>query len=110
MPEQLKTAPLAEAIERAKADPKAYGVDELIERHAQSAKEAEDKYGPCVPLLMPRRGRPGAGETVDMVKSRAVKMTPAFWEQLQAVAAREGITVHSAIRAALLDYMAKKQA
>ena len=111
MAEQLKTIPLAEAVERAKADPKALGMDELIARHAQSAKESEEKYGPQVPPFMPRRGRPRRGEvSVVMVKSKAVKMPPAFWELFQAIALKEGLSVHSAIRIALLDYVAKKQA
>ena len=110
MAEKRKTIALAEAMERASADPSALGAEELVARHAISAREAEAEYGPHVPpLCLPRRGRPPAGASFDAAKSKAVKMPPAFWEKFQSVASREGLTVHGAIRAALLEYMDRKR-
>jgi ribosomal protein S12 methylthiotransferase accessory factor YcaO len=47
---------------------------------------------------------------VKPVKQKVVKMPPDFWDELQGLAARQGITLHNAIRAALVEYVARKHA
>ena len=98
-------------LEEAMAEAKGNGrsIEELRARYGQSVKEAEAEYGPDVPSvflhLLPRRGRPRADETVSPVKTKSVKMPPAFWDELQSLSQAKGMTTHAAIRSALLEWV-----
>jgi hypothetical protein len=90
-------------------------LEDIKANYAETVKEVEAKYGPHVPsiylhLLPKKRGRPKNGAAADPVKIKSVKMSPDFWDELQALAARQGITLHNAIRAALVEYVARKHA
>ena len=104
-------APELLTLEEAMAEAKGNGrsIEELIARHGQSAKECEEECGPDVPSvflhLLPRRGRPRADEAVPPVKTKSVKMPPAFWDELQSLSRAKGITIHAAMRSALLEWV-----
>jgi hypothetical protein len=101
-----------EAIRRAKADPSAPTIGEMQARQAQTAKEVEAEYGPHVPSiylhLLPRRGRPKVGEPQEPVQTKSVRMPPVFWDEFRELAGKDGMTLHAAIRSALVDWVEKK--
>jgi hypothetical protein len=103
---------MEEAVRRAKADPATPTIEEMQVRHPQAAKEAEAEYGPHVPSiylhLLPRRGRPKVGEPQEPVQTKSVRMSPVFWEEFRELAGRDGMTLHAAIRSALVDWVEKK--
>ncbi|MCL1908969.1 MAG: ribbon-helix-helix domain-containing protein [Holophagaceae bacterium] len=105
---------LHEAIRRAKADPNALTIEQLSARYEQSVREAEEEYGPHVPSLilhrLPQRGRPKNGKPVEPVKTKSVRMPPAFWDEMQRLASIEGLTVHSAMRTAMIEWVERKHA
>jgi hypothetical protein len=104
---------LQEAIRRAKADPQALSAEQLSARHAQSVKEAEEECGPHVPSLilhlLPKKGRPKAGEIVEPVKAKSIKMSPALWDKIGALASKHGLSVHAFIKTVLLDFIEKDE-
>jgi hypothetical protein len=84
---------------------------EFMEVRGFSAhKRPQSLSPPAVPvappgLPAPRRGRPAKGSVVEPVEVRAVKMPPAFWLALAAAARRRGLTLHGAMRTALVAWL-----
>ncbi|MCL1894612.1 MAG: hypothetical protein FWG02_10365 [Holophagaceae bacterium] len=105
-----KLITMEEAIEQAKKT--GHTVEELQSRYWESVKEAEEEFppdGPPIYLhLKPQRGRPKNGESVKPAKTKSVKMPPAFWDDFQGIASNEGLTLHSAMRAALVEWAEKR--
>jgi hypothetical protein len=105
---------LDEAFNRVEADPNTLAIEELQARYFESVKECEEEYGPDVPSiylhLLPRRGRPKANEAVAPVQTKSVKMPPAFWNQFQTLSRSKGMTIHAAIRSALLEWVERNHA
>jgi hypothetical protein len=91
---------------------KAPTINEIQANYPQIVEEMEAKYGPHVPSiylhLLPKRGRPKAGEAPEPVQTKSVKMPPAFWADLQGIAGKHGLTLHAAIRAALMEWVSKR--
>ena len=89
-------------------------LDHIQANYAQIVEEVEAKYGPQVPSLIlhlqPSKGRPKTGETVQPVVTKSIKMSPAYWDDLKSLAASDGMTLHSAIRTALIEYSERKHA
>lgn len=56
------------------------------------------------------KGRPRRGEESGPTTVRSVRLPDALWRTLEARAAREHLTVHAAIRVAILDYLARSPA
>ncbi|MCL1893285.1 MAG: hypothetical protein FWG02_03465 [Holophagaceae bacterium] len=87
-------------------------VEYIQANYAQIVKEVEEEMGPHVPSLylhlLPEKGRPKAGTKVQPVVSKTIKMSPAYWDDLKTLAAKDGISLHSAIRTALLEYSERK--
>jgi hypothetical protein len=98
----------------AEARGKGRTVGELHARYEQSLQEAEAECGPQVPSLMlhllPKRGRPKMGEPIKPAKSKSIRMSPVFWDELQRLAVMEGLSLHTAMRAALLEWVGKRHA
>ena len=111
----LELSTLEEAMAEAKGNGRS--IEELIARHGQSAKECEEECGPDVPSVsihqLPRRGRPRrprADEAVPPVKTKSVKMPPAFRDELQSSSRAKGMTVHAAMRSASLEWVERNHA
>ena len=104
-----KLTTMEEAIKRARNT--GHTEEELQARYWQSVKEAEEDFPPDMPSLLlhlPQRGRPKNGEVIEPVKTKSVKMPPAFWKDFQGIASNEGMTLHSAMRAALIEWAEKR--
>ena len=98
-----------EMIEECKG--KGRSLEYIRANYDQIVKEAEEEFGPHVPPLilpyLPSRGRPRSGEPVELVKTKSIKMTPVFWEEMQGLASLKGLTVHTAMRTALIEWVEK---
>jgi hypothetical protein len=103
-----KKISLDEMIARARKDNHTH--DFVQANYAQVVAEVETELGPQVPPITLRRGRPRKGETADTVQVKSVKMTPDFWISFQALAEADGMNMHAAMRAALVEWMARHQA
>lgn len=81
----------------------------LKQRHAEDVAWAESNKNQ--PMQQPIRirtapGRPPKGEEAP-VQVKAVKMPTAFWDSFQAEAQANGLTLHAAMRNALLEWAGK---
>jgi hypothetical protein len=84
----------------------------LKARHSQDAALAEaHKNEPLTNALRIRitPGRPPKGEEAP-VQVKAVKMPAAFWDSFQSQAQAAGLTLHAAMRNALLEWAGKHKA
>ena len=87
-------------------------VEVLKARHTNDAALAEaHKNEPLSAALRIRivPGRPPKGEEAP-VQVKAVKMPAAFWDSFQAQARADGLTLHAAMRNALLEWAGKHKA
>jgi len=107
---ELGLITLEEAIAESKG--KAPSLDYIRANFGQIVKEVEAEMGPQVPSLylhhLPKRGRRKADDECDPVVGKTIKMSVAFWDDFKKVAAKEGVSLHSAIRTALLEYSKRK--
>jgi hypothetical protein len=89
-------------------------IKEIQANYQQIVEEVEAKYGPHVSSIylhiLPKKGRPKAGDIVEPVQTKSVKMPPAFWADLQGAAREHGLTMHAAIRTALMEWVTKNHA
>lgn len=53
------------------------------------------------------RGRPRRGEETGPTVPRSIRFPDSIWKQIEERAAAEGITLHAALRAAVLEWMAR---
>jgi hypothetical protein len=88
-------------------------IEELQARYHQSVKEAEEEFPPDMPSLilhlLPKKGRPKSGEIVEPVKAKSIKMSPALWDKIGALASKHGLSVHAFIKTVLLDFIEKDE-
>jgi hypothetical protein len=86
---------------------------EFMEVRGFSALKAPGSFPPSISrafpprLPSPKRGRPPKGAKVEPVVVKAVKMPPDFWNALEVAARARGITLHAAMRAALVDWLGR---
>jgi len=84
---------------------------EFMEVRGFSALSGPKPHPPTDPparipeLPAPKRGRPAKGAVVEPVEVKAVKMPPAFWKALELAAMKRGLTVHAAMRTALVEWL-----
>jgi len=103
-----KKITLEEAIRRAQQDHHTH--DYVQANYAKVVAEVEAEFGPQVPAMILRRGRPRKGEVPAMVQVKSIKMTPDFWEAFQAQAEAAGMNLHAAMRAALVEWASRHRA
>ena len=53
------------------------------------------------------RGRPPKGEETGPTVPRSIRFPDSIWKQIEKRAAAEGISLHAALRAAVLEWMAR---
>ena len=70
----------------------------------QEVEALERDFGPQVPAFLCRKGRPRKGTDSSPVQPRVVKMPPAFWKAMAELAQEQGLTLHAAMREALLAW------
>ena len=91
---------------------KGESLEVLIARHAEDAALADaHKNEPLTKALRIRvtPGRPPKGEEAP-VQVKAVKMPADFWDSFQSQAQAAGLTLHAAMRNALLEWAGKHKA
>ncbi|MCL1893958.1 MAG: hypothetical protein FWG02_06975 [Holophagaceae bacterium] len=109
-----KTSPKFKSYEDVRRECKGKGrsLEYIRANYDQIVKEAEEEFGPHVPPqilpYLPQRGRPRSGEPVELVQTKSVRMSPAFWEEMQGLASIEGLTIHSAMRTAMVEWVEKR--
>lgn len=84
----------------------------LKKRHAEDVKWAEDRMatGPEDGLrIRINPGRPPKGQEAP-VQVKAVKMPAEFWALFETQAAAAGLSLHAAMRSALLEWASKHRA
>lgn len=57
--------------------------------------------------LQTGRGRPRKGEESGPTVPRSIRFPDSIWKQIEERAAAEGISLHAALRAAVLEWMAR---
>lgn len=77
---------------------------EMGKSYHQDVAALERDFGPQVPAFLCAKGRPRKGTTADPVQPRVVKMPPAFWKTMGDLAQASGLTLHAAMREALLKW------
>ncbi len=77
---------------------------ELGKRYAEDVAALERDYGPQIPAFLCHKGRPRKGVASASVQPRVVKMPPAFWKTMGDLAEASGLTLHAAMREALLNW------
>lgn len=79
-------------------------IEEIGNGFKADVEALEHDFGPQVPTFLCRKGRPAKGIRVDPVQPRVVKMPPAFWVTMAALAEESGLTLHAAMREALVKW------
>jgi hypothetical protein len=77
---------------------------DLGKRYAEEVAALEREFGPQVPAFLCLKGRPRKGAASTPVQPRVVKMPPAFWKAMGELAEASGLTLHAAMREALLKW------
>ena len=108
MPFVGKPITFEEAVQRAKEAGHTH--DYVQANYAKVVAEVEAEYGPQVPAMVLRRGRPRKGEVAETVQVKSIKMTPDFWEAFEAQAENAGLNMHAAMRAALVEWADRHRA
>jgi len=103
----LKTITIEQALEETKG--KGPTIAELEASYGQIVAEVEAEFPPDFPIL-PKRGRPKADSRVMTAKIKSVRMEPEFWDDLSMIANSQGLTIHAAMKIALIEYSERKHA
>jgi hypothetical protein len=77
---------------------------EMGRHHAEDVAALERDFGPQFPAFLCQKGRPRKGIAATPVQPRVVKMPPAFWATMGELADASGLTLHAAMREALLKW------
>ena len=80
---------------------------EVLATYDKDVLEIERDMGPQSPALLVGSGRPRKGHEPGTIQVKAVKMPAPFWEQLAAKAQGQGLSVHAAMRLALVEWAAR---
>lgn len=78
--------------------------EEMGKDDGKAIAALEREYGPQRPAFLCTKGRPRKGTLATPVQPRVIKMAPAFWEAMGALAEASGLTLHAAMREALVKW------
>jgi hypothetical protein len=102
----MKKAPKKSGREPSKASLK-----EIPEVDFATAKVRRNPYAKRIAregyTVQTTRGRPRKGEESGPTVPRSIRFPESIWKQIEKRAAAEGISLHAALRAAVLEWMAK---
>jgi len=79
-------------------------LSEIGKAYEADVEALEREFGPQVPSFLCRKGRPRKGVAIAPVQPRVVKMPPVFWKTMGALAEEAGLTLHAAMREALMKW------
>lgn len=88
-------------------EPSRASLREIPEVDFRTAKVRPNPYAARVAaegIVHVRRGRPRKGTETGLTVPRSVRFAPPVWEVLEARARSEGLTLHSALRVAILEW------
>ncbi len=84
-------------------------LEELRRTQAADAAYFERRYGPDVPPLLSRPGRPRKGAKTEPTKPHSVRIEDSVWSAVAKKAERLGISVNAAIRQAALGWARERR-
>ena len=91
-----------------KAKGRALTAAEHYANYERIVAEAEAEFPPDFPPL-PKRGRPKAGSAAVAATPKSVRMESTFWDELSGIAGSKGLTVHAAMKVALIEYAQRER-
>ena len=59
-------------------------------------------------LIQMGRGRPKKGQETGPTEPRSIRFPPSVWKEVEKRARGEGLTVHAALRAAVLEWVKRR--
>ena len=106
MPRKLTISPLPMTFEafQALGPERGRPLEDLGKNYPEEVEALERVFGPERPPFLSRKGRPPKGTEASPVQPRVVKMPPAFWSAMTLLARTNGLTLHAAMREALLKW------
>lgn len=87
--------------------PRNRALADVLENYAKEVQEIERDMGPQIPALLVGSGRPRKGQEPGEIQVKALKMPVPFWEQLAIKAKGQGVSVHAAMRMALVEWVSR---
>ena len=92
-------------------EPSRASLKEIPEIDLATAKVRRNPYAKRIARegisIQTSRGRPRRGEETGPTVPRSIRFPDSIWRQIEKRAAAEGITLHAALRAAVLEWMAR---
>jgi Ribbon-helix-helix protein, copG family len=92
-------------------EPSRASLKEIPEVDFAAAKVRRNPYAKRVARegisVQTSRGRPRSGEERGPTVPRSIRFPDSIWKQIEKRAAAEGISLHAALRAAVLEWMAR---
>jgi hypothetical protein len=80
---------------------------EVMMNYEAEVKDIEQTCGPQVPALLVGSGRPKKGQEPGEIQVKALKMPAPFWKQLAKKAEAQGLSLHAAMRVALVEWASR---
>ncbi len=87
--------------------PETRSLADVLKNYELEVREAEQACGPQVPALLVGSGRPRKGQEPGEIQVKALKMPTLFWMQLARKAEAQGLSLHAAMRIALVEWAAR---
>lgn len=102
---------MKKAPNRSGHGPSKASLKEIPEIDFSKAKVRRNPYAKRIAreglTIQTTRGRPRKGEEAGPSVPRSIRFPESIWEQIEKRAAAEGISLHAALRAAVLEWMAR---
>jgi hypothetical protein len=101
-------APVRRGARAIAENPSAASLREMPERDLSRARRDPARF--AVPMatrgfiLRVGRGRPSVGQEVGPTTARSIRFPDAVWKEIERVAKREGLSVHAALRIAVIAW------
>jgi hypothetical protein len=89
-------------------EPSRTSLHEIPEVDFHSATVRRNPYAAKVAaegIVHVRRGRPGKGTETGPTEPRSIRFPASVWKMLEERAEAQGLTLHSALRAAIIDWV-----
>lgn len=99
------------ANRKSQSEPSKASLKEIPEVDFAKAKVRRNPYAKRIARegisIQIARGRPPKGEEIGPTVPRSIRFPASVWKQIEKRAAAEGISLHAALRAAVLEWMAR---
>ena len=97
---------------RSQQEPPRAAPREMPEVDFKAAKVRRNPYAERIAaegIVHPGRGRPKKGEETGPTVPRSIRFPALVWKRIEERAKAEGLTVHAALRAAILEWAGRSQ-